>query len=82
MLTENVANSNRPLSVDDAAAYCNLKKSYIYKLIHEKRIPHYKPTGGKVFFKLTDLQEFVFRGRISASYEMNDMALSNLQGKR
>ncbi len=32
------------------------KPSYIYKLVHEKRVNYYKPFGKKLFFKLSELQ--------------------------
>jgi excisionase family DNA binding protein len=57
------------LSVDEAAEFTGLKKNYLYKLIHQKKIPCYKPTGGRVFFKQEDLKDFIFRNRQNADYE-------------
>ena len=66
--------NNKPLSVTDAAFYTGLSKAYLYKLIYLKKIPYYKPTGGKVFFKKEELDTFIFRGRISADYELHEQA--------
>ena len=52
---------DRPLSVKEAAEYLGYTKTYLYKLIHHKQIPHYKPTGSKVVFKLEDLEAYAFR---------------------
>jgi len=59
----------KALSVDEAAVFTGLKKNYIYKLIHQKKIPHYKPMGGRVFFKQDELENFLFRNRQAANYE-------------
>jgi excisionase family DNA binding protein len=66
--------TQKPLSVTEAAEFLGLKPSYIYKLIYLGRIPHYKPTGGRVFFKQEELEAFVFRGRSSADYELLEKA--------
>jgi excisionase family DNA binding protein len=59
----------KALSVNEAAAFTGLSKNYLYKLIHQKKIPHYKPNGGRVFFKQEELEGFIFRGRQAANYE-------------
>ena len=59
------------LNIDEAAEFTGYRKNYLYKLVHEKRIPHFKPGGlkGRLFFKREDLEAFLFRGRQSADYE-------------
>ena len=69
------------LSVDEAAEFIGLKKSYLYKLTHQKRIPHYKPMGGRVFFKREELEAFIFRNRQSADYEISKKAEAMLNGE-
>jgi excisionase family DNA binding protein len=59
----------RPMSMTEAAAFTGLKTGYLYKLIHEKKLPCYKPMGGRVFFKQSELETFMFRGRQAADYE-------------
>jgi excisionase family DNA binding protein len=70
----------RPMGVAEAAAFTGLSPNYIYKLIHLRKIPCYKPTGGRVFFKREELEEFVFRGRTAADYEISEKADSILNG--
>ncbi|GHV64188.1 hypothetical protein AGMMS49587_16060 [Spirochaetia bacterium] len=64
----------KPLSISEAAEFTGLKTSYLYKLIHLGKIPCYKPTGGRVFFKQEELETFVFRGKHSADYEVSEAA--------
>jgi excisionase family DNA binding protein len=70
----------RPMSMTEAAAFTGLKTSYLYRLVHEKRIPYYKPMGGRVFFKQSDLAAFMFRGRQSADYEQEAEAERFING--
>lgn len=67
----------RPLTVEEAANFLQLSTSYIYRLIHEKKIPYFKPgrnRAARVYFKVEDLENFVFRARSSADYEIADNA--------
>jgi excisionase family DNA binding protein len=53
----------------EAAAYLRISLGYLYRLSFLKKIPVYKPTNGKLFFKKTDLDAFLFRNRQDADYE-------------
>ncbi|MCL2293796.1 MAG: helix-turn-helix domain-containing protein [Spirochaetes bacterium] len=64
----------RPLTIDEAAEFLRLKKSYIYKLVTQKKISHYKPRGGYLFFKQSELHEFTFKGKVNADYEVKQQA--------
>jgi excisionase family DNA binding protein len=72
----------RPLGVREAAEFLGFSKTYLYKLIFLKKIPFYKPTGGRVFFKRGDLEKFIFRKKTSADYEIADQADAVLNGGR
>ena len=60
---------NYPMNCADAAAYLRLSKAYLYKLVYLGKIPSYKPTGGKLFFKKCDLDAFCFQNRRAAKFE-------------
>jgi excisionase family DNA binding protein len=66
--------ANKPLTIIEAAAFLGLSKSYLYRLAEDSKIPSYKPTGGRVFFKRDDLERFIFQGRRSARYEIENRA--------
>jgi excisionase family DNA binding protein len=70
----------KPLTVDDAAEFLNLKKSYLFKLIHYGKISCFRPGGKRVYFRLNDLKEYAFRNRQSADYELSDFADQVLAG--
>ena len=68
---EQMENSN-PLTVEDAAAYTHLSKGYLYQLAYYRKIPHFKPTGGRIFFKKEDLDNFIYRNRRPADFEQGN----------
>lgn len=71
---------SKPLTVTEAAAYTGYSKAYLFKLVHLKKIPFYKPEGGRILFSLEDLQAFCFRNRQAAGYELQEQAEAILAG--
>lgn len=63
------------LTMDDAAAYTGLSKSYLYRLVCKKMIPHYKSKGGKqTYFSKTDLCSWLLNHRVMTSEEVQEHA--------
>lgn len=55
------------LTMDDAAAYTGLSKSYLYRLVCKKRIPYYKSAGGKqTYFAKKELCNWLLKHRVSS----------------
>lgn len=54
-----------------------ISRSTLYKLSASGKIPHYKPTGGKLFFKRTELFDWISQKGISI--ETNEDTLLNLK---
>ena len=57
------------LNVDEAAQFLGLRKSYVYKLLSQKKLPCYRPMNGRVYFRPAELEAFLFRNRQSGDYE-------------
>ena len=64
----------KPYQIEAASEYTGLKVSYLHKLCHLGKIPHYRPNGGRVYFLEEDLEAFLLRGRRAADYELGDRA--------
>ncbi len=47
------------LSFSEAAKYTGFSRSYLYKLTSAGIIPHYKPTGKMLFFKKSEIDEWL-----------------------
>ena len=62
----------KAFNVLEAAEYTGYTVNYIRKLVHQGKIPFFKPMGrkGRVFFKPSELQDFLFRNRTPAVYEL------------
>ena len=51
------------LSVREAAEYMGYSVGYIYKLVSANVLPHYTPNGGRIMFKVKELDEWISNGR-------------------
>jgi len=58
------------LTVNELADYIGCKKSYIYKLTHNREIPHYKPSGKLIYFNREEIDEWVQSERIATKDEI------------
>lgn len=58
------------LDLNQAAEYLKLKPSYVYSLIHQKKIPYYKPNGKRVYFNKAELNNWVTGSRIKTVDEI------------
>lgn len=47
------------LNFPEACKYLGFSKSYLYKLTFKKTVPHYKPTGRKLFFEKSELEHWI-----------------------
>lgn len=62
------------LTLDEAAQYTGMKKSYLYKLTAAKAIPHYKPNGKNCFFKRTELEEWLTTNPVATTADLDAKA--------
>lgn len=70
-----------PIRLNKVKEITGYSRSYIYKLVHWKKIPCYKPTGGNLFFYESEIREFLSRNRQAAGYEVSDQADAILNGE-
>lgn len=65
--------SEKPiLSVDECAELLGLSVSYLYRLTSEKRVPHYKPHGKKIYFRREEIIEWALSNRVTPDGEITD----------
>ena len=51
---------NSLMRVEDAAQFLGVKTSYVYRMIRDRKIPHYKSRGGKlIYFRKEDLEAWM-----------------------
>lgn len=62
------------LSLDEVSQVFDLKKSFIYALVHQKKLPYYKVGGGRLtFFKKSEVEAFLLANRVG-TYEESEAA--------
>jgi len=63
------------LDLGEACEYLNVSPSYLYKLTATDAIAHYCPTGKKLFFRRTELDQWVLSNRQSTNAEIEKAAV-------
>lgn len=63
------------LTLVEAACYLNLSKSYMYKMAHYKTVPHYCPNGKRIYFKRSELDQWLQKNRKASNIELKVTAL-------
>jgi excisionase family DNA binding protein len=58
------------LELKQAAELLKLKPSYMYSLIHQNKIPHYKPNGKRVYFIKSELIKWILGSKVKTIDEM------------
>jgi excisionase family DNA binding protein len=62
------------LNFEEASVYTGLSKSHLYKLTSTGGIPCYKPTGKKLYFDKSELDEWMLRNKKLSQDEIDDKA--------
>ena len=71
-------NQKKVLSFDETTVYTGLSKSHLYKLTSSGGIPCYKPTGKKLYFNKTELDDWLLRNKKLSQDEIDAKAESHL----
>lgn len=58
------------LTVEDMSLLTGFKPTYVRKMIQEGRLPYYKPSNGKVFFKKSEVNAYLEGQRIPSIAEL------------
>ena len=64
------------LSFKRALIYLDISNSLLYKLTSNKEITYYKPNGGKLYFKKSDLDNWMIQNE-SKSFRVLENELNN-----
>lgn len=62
------------LTLEECAVYTGYSKNHIYKLTSQRAIPFYKPCGGHIHFKKSEVDEWMLQGRQATNREINNKA--------
>jgi excisionase family DNA binding protein len=73
--------TQKPLNVQQAAEFLNLKPSYIYNLVFYGKLRAYKPSGKKLLFKVSDLEKYAY-GNVKGGHSDRADTILNAAQKR
>ncbi len=68
------------LDFNETASYINHSRSHLYKLTSQGLIPHYKPSGKKIYFKRSELDKWVLKNKVYSADELEQKAVNHLVG--
>lgn len=66
--------SKEVLTLEECALFANLSENYLYNLTSQKKIRYYKPRGGKIYFKKSEVQEWLLKGQKMTEEEISSKA--------
>jgi excisionase family DNA binding protein len=69
------------LNFNEAAVYCEVSHSHLYKLTSQGVIPCYKPNGKKLYFRRTELDSWLLSNRQTTAEELETEAANYLMKK-
>ena len=70
------------LTFSEACSFLGYSKSYLYKMTHSRQIVHFKPHGKKLYFKRSDLIDWLLRNRIKPIDEIEQEAIEYVVEKK
>lgn len=62
------------MCMQEVANYLQMAPSYLYKLTHGRKIPFYKPQGKLIYFKRSEVDDWVLQNRIKTELELEEEA--------
>ncbi|MCO6174447.1 helix-turn-helix domain-containing protein [Flavobacterium sp. NRK F10] len=72
LLKRQYALSKEILTLEESADYLCLSKSALYKMTSKKEIPFYNPGGKKIYFKKSELDNWVLNSKSISTEEIED----------
>ena len=66
----------KPLTLMEAAKFLDLSRSHLYKLTSERKIPHFKPNGKKIYFDESEIVQWLKRNPARTQEETEEKAAS------
>jgi excisionase family DNA binding protein len=69
------------LNIEEASQLTGLRIPTLYKYSSEGKIPVYKPEGKRLFFKRTELENWLLRNKQKSNYELENEVRNEMNKK-
>jgi len=71
----------KALTMSEASNYMGISKTYLYQLTHRRLIPFSKPTGKRIYFDRTELENWLLsKPQKNANQLAKEYTQNNLRG--
>ncbi|WP_428231109.1 helix-turn-helix domain-containing protein [Flavobacterium sp.] len=70
------------LSFKEALVYLDVSESLLYKLTSNRALTFYKPNGGKLYFKKSDLHDWMTKNEIKSILVLEDEVNNYLKERK
>ncbi len=70
------------LNIAEACEFTGLSKTYMYKLTHQGRIPHFKPHGKNIYFNREELERWLLQNPVKTAEQKEREAVDYVVRKR
>lgn len=70
------------LNFAEACEFTGLSKTYMYKLTHQGRIPHFKPHGKNIYFNREELERWLLQNPVKTAEQKEREAVAYVVRKR
>ena len=77
-----IAPDRELLTIEECSQLSGLKKSYLYRLTHQRQIPHCKPGGNRVFIRRDDLLNWMGGQPVKTNDDIDRAAAQHMVGRR
>ena len=78
---QNISRKKEILTVEETAEYLGFATSYLYKLTAQRIIPHYKPLNKKIFFKRSEIDQWIMAHPVETMEKSLERAMIPLKRK-
>lgn len=68
-----LAGTKEVLTIDECAILTGYSKNHLYKLTSQRAIPFYKPLGGSIRFKKSEVEDWLLQNRQATESEINSL---------
>lgn len=68
------AGTKEVLTIDECSAYTGYSKNHLYRLTSQRAIPFYKPMGGTIYFRKSEIEDWLLQNRQATEAEINSKA--------
>ncbi len=70
------------LTFEEGCEFTGLSKSYMYKLTHRNKIPHFKPHGKNIYFSREELEKWLLKNPVKTAEAVEQEATNYVARNR